>query len=592
MSIRSLLLTVFVTLLGLLAALIYVASMTTQTQGEMAAAERRRLDSWKLADELRQSSDDLTRMARTFVVTGNPAYERYFNDILAIRNGEKGRPEGYDGIYWDFVIAAGGQTQATGSPIALEQLMRDMAFTPEEFAKLAEAQRRSDALVRLEERAMNAMNGRFDDGSGNFTVENAPDPKLARELMHGEEYHKAKAAIMTPIREFFAMLDKRTANDVKTKSTRVRHYARIALGLTIGTAAFALVAFLTLVRLTVTPIRAMIERLKDIAEGEGDMTQRVDESRRNELGELGHWFNTFIQMVHDILCRVKRTSETVATAAGEIAGASRDQQAMVGDFSASSGQIAAAIKEISTTGKELAITLKEVSQIASESAVIADTGKNGLSNVESNIQALLESTRSISSKLNVIDERSEGINQIVTTIVKVADQTNLLSVNAAIEAQKAGEYGVGFRVVAHETRRLADQTAKATLEIEQDVGETQSAVSEGVAEMDRLKTRVGELVAATSVLSEQLGTIIEQVHTLTDRFESVNEGMSQQSQGTLQINQTMTSLTGNADRTASSSAEFASAAEQLREATVTLQNEIERFKLMPGDSPRRGNTES
>ena len=93
-------------------------------------------------------------------------------------------------------------------------------------------------------------------------------------------------------------------------------------------------------------------------------------------------------------------------------------------------------------------------------------------------------------------------------------------------------------------------------------------------------------------LPSPLGTIIEQVHTLTDRFESVNEGMSQQSQGTLQINQTMTSLTGNANRTATSSAEFASAAEQLREATVTLQNEIERFKLMPGDSPRRASTES
>ena len=170
MSIRALLLTVFLTLLALLAALIYVAAMATRAQEEMAEAERRRFDSWKLADELRQSSDDLTRMARTFVVTGEPAYERYFNDILAIRNGEKGRPDGYDGIYWDFVIATHGETHAAGPPVALEQLMRDMAFTPEEFAKLAEAQRRSDALVRLEETAMNAIKGRFDDGSGNFTA--------------------------------------------------------------------------------------------------------------------------------------------------------------------------------------------------------------------------------------------------------------------------------------------------------------------------------------------------------------------------------------------------------------------------------------
>ena len=116
MSIRDLFLTVFLTLLALLAALIYVATLSTRAQGEMAAAERRRFESWKLADTLRQSSDDLTRMARTFVVTGDAAYERYYNDILAIRDGKKGRPEGYDGIYWDFVVAGKGEEPGVVEP--------------------------------------------------------------------------------------------------------------------------------------------------------------------------------------------------------------------------------------------------------------------------------------------------------------------------------------------------------------------------------------------------------------------------------------------------------------------------------------------
>ena len=115
MSIRALLLTVFLTLLTLLVALIYVSAMATRSHEQMAEAERRRFDSWQLADELRQSSDDLTRMARTFVVTGEPAFEGYFNDILAIRKGEKGRPDGYDGIYWDFVIATREETEAVTS---------------------------------------------------------------------------------------------------------------------------------------------------------------------------------------------------------------------------------------------------------------------------------------------------------------------------------------------------------------------------------------------------------------------------------------------------------------------------------------------
>ncbi|MCA1993616.1 MAG: methyl-accepting chemotaxis protein, partial [Coleofasciculus sp. S288] len=167
----------------------------------------------------------------------------------------------------------------------------------------------------------------------------------------------------------------------------------------------------------------------------------------------------------------------------------------------------------------------------------------------------------------------------VTTITKVADQTNLLSLNAAIEAEKAGEYGLGFAVVAREIRRLADQTAVATLDIENMVREMQSAVSTGVMEMDKFTKEVGQSVEDVRDISVQLGSIIEQVQALSPRFEAVNQGMETQSQGAQQINEAMVQLSEASSQTATALREINSAIEQLNDAAHGLRHEISRFKV-------------
>ena len=174
MSVRSIFLLIFFVFTGLLGSLVFVSYLSAQNQKELAASEIRRFESYKLADELRQSSDELTRLARTYVVTGNPVYEQYFHDVLAIRNGEKPRPKNYERIYWDFVVATGKKPTSDGKRVSLQILMQEMNFTAKEFAKLDESRARSDALVRLEEKAMNAVKGNFDDGSGNFTIMKGP----------------------------------------------------------------------------------------------------------------------------------------------------------------------------------------------------------------------------------------------------------------------------------------------------------------------------------------------------------------------------------------------------------------------------------
>ncbi len=177
----------------------------------MDAYQEQRYASNLLADELRQSSDDLTRLARTYVLTGDARYEKMYWDVLAIRNGKKLRPDNYERIYWDLVLDDNGKPRPdTTKAVPLRELMERAGFTEAEFAKLAEAQKNSDGLVKTEEIAMNMVKGRYGDGSGNFGVKGTPDPETARTLMHDAAYHRTKASIMKPIGEFQKMLAERT----------------------------------------------------------------------------------------------------------------------------------------------------------------------------------------------------------------------------------------------------------------------------------------------------------------------------------------------------------------------------------------------
>ncbi|MCK9426599.1 MAG: PAS domain S-box protein [Ignavibacteriaceae bacterium] len=185
------------------------------TQKDLSESQHVHFQSYLLADELRQSSDDLTRMARAYAITGDVEFEKKYWEILAIRNGKSPRPVNYNRIYWDFVIATGQKPRTDSEALSLHDLMLKEGFTKAEFEKLALAQKNSDGLVKTEMIAMNAVKGLFDDGSGNFTLKKKPDREMAIRIMNDEAYHKIKAEIMKPIDEFYAMFDERTTGDVR-----------------------------------------------------------------------------------------------------------------------------------------------------------------------------------------------------------------------------------------------------------------------------------------------------------------------------------------------------------------------------------------
>jgi methyl-accepting chemotaxis protein len=329
--------------------------------------------------------------------------------------------------------------------------------------------------------------------------------------------------------------------------------------------------------------KKLIDALPDGA-SDAENTTRSDvlktaHHKDNEAEQLLSSVKRMTRNLISLVSQVHRSVVQVTFSASEIAGTARQLEATVTEQAASTNEVVATTKEISSTSRDLEKTMNDVNDVALETSTLAVAGRNDLDEMESTIGRLTEATGSVSAKLSIIRKRAENINQVVAAITKISHQTNLLSLNAAIEAEKAGEYGHGFAVVAREIRRLSDQTALSTYEIEQMVKEMQTAVTSGVVEMDKFTVEIEQGVGNISRISSQLEKIIEKVEMLTPRLRNVNDGMRMQSQGAHQISEAMTQLGETTQQTSESIHEFKNAVDQLNEASRSLQNEMAGFKV-------------
>ena len=351
------------------------------------------------------------------------------------------------------------------------------------------------------------------------------------------------------------------------------------------------VAFLVGGRLT-KPIELLTNLAGKIAKGNlhGARTDLLnlqpqeDQKRRrrfdfpDETGDMMASFRDMTETLGKLIGQVQRSGIQVTTSGTEITASAKQLESTVAEQAAATQQVSASSSEISATSRDLLRTMSGVGEAVGEAAAQAESGQSELSEMEKAMRQLVKSTGSISSRLGVISDRASKISTVVTTINKISDQTALLSLNAAIEAEKAGELGKGFSVVAREISRLADQTAVSTQDIEAVVKEMQSAVSSGVMEMDKFSEEVRRRVEEVNSIATALGRMIEKVQALGPEFETVKQGMNAQTQAAQQINEAMKQLAETANLSKSTLAEFQKATGQLTSAVQGLQGEVSRFR--------------
>ena len=329
----------------------------------------------------------------------------------------------------------------------------------------------------------------------------------------------------------------------------------------------------------ILPLHGLAGRMRDIAEGDGDLTARVEVHERDELDEVGHWFNVFIERIEQIVLRVTENARALNEAASGLAAIAREtasQSAMQQDQAT---HITASMGEISTAVHQISETTQSAARDARKAEENAHAGGQTIQSTVSTIQQLLAANQATAAKIGGLGQASDAIGTIIGVIDDIANQTSLLALNASIESARAGEHGRGFAVVAAEVRRLAERTSRATKEVDQMVRDIQAGTAEVVEAMRSSMSHVESGVGSARSAGDALASIIQGSEALQKRVTQIATASTQQSYATESVNANLNEISSIIERTTNSSARSVVACDRLTQLAADLNEMVGSFKV-------------
>jgi methyl-accepting chemotaxis protein len=337
----------------------------------------------------------------------------------------------------------------------------------------------------------------------------------------------------------------------------------------------------------------LIAGFKDVAQGEGDLTKRIESDQQDELGELARWFNLFLQKLHEMVQRIAKNSQQVDKSAGDLtyisahmsegaedtSGRANTVSVAAEQMSANLNAVAAAMEESSTNASMVATAAEEMSATINEIAQNAEKAR-GISN------DAVKQSKSAAEKMAHLGQAAQAIGKVTETITDISEQTNLLALNATIEAARAGEAGKGFAVVANEIKELAKQTAEATQDIKRQIEGIQHTTSSTVEQIDQIASvidRVNEIVATIATAVEEQSTATKEIAAnitqASQGIQEVNQNVGQSSTAASQITSEIASVNASAEEMSNSSNQVKLSAQDLQRMAAELHGIVASFRI-------------
>ena len=476
------------TTLGPVFGLVVLSFLTFLNQHSLNRAQSNRYDSYRLAHELRSSSDELTRLARTYVITSDAAYERSYWHLLDIRNGKQPRPD--------------------GRTISLRSLMEKQGFTPEELSKLQQAEDNSNALVMTETIAMHAIKGEFDDGEGGYTKQGDPDSLLAGRIMHDSQYHDDKDLIMQPIGEFENMLTIRT--DAMAFVARSR--SDVLIILVIGLASLAAITTWVSIAHHAHALDLTIHELSLMSDNVGSGAAQVAAASRS----LAQGASEQVAAVEDISGSARQTSFMATANVGKTQSVSDLVAREQNQFAASApllGDMVSAMEKIDTAGNRISKINKVIDEIAFQTNILAlnaaveaaRAGEAGLgfavvadevrNLAQRCTQAARETAILIADSIVCTESGRHKVGEVATAISALAEQS--VSMGTLVNEVQAGSF---------EQRQSIERIETSLNKIEEVTQQAAAGAEEGSAAAEELSAQAAALHDIVAVLRRMVGS--------------------------------------------------------------------------------------
>lgn len=511
--------TVFTAISVLLIACTFMLSRNYEAVHETSES---RLELRQLGYDLVAASDYLTNEARKYVQFGQKTYyDNYWREV----NETKSR---------DRIVAR----------------LRELNSPESELSLIEKAKQMSDTLVKTEEAAMDSV------AKGNMDE--------ARRLMFDDNYERNKKTIMEPIMQFLEKMNSRADKAAEQAESSFQFYLVLTIVL-IAIVALAMLTSVWLLTRKLKPLQTVVDKLQELSQNEGDLTARLPDKSKDEIGELSRSFNLMLTNYQSFVQHIMTSAQHVAAASQQISAATEEIASGSQSQAHSAQQIHLLFKELNDGMDTISKNAEDASYLSETMSKVAHEGGNV-------IKGSIQGITGLKQQIGILEKDSDKVGEIVEVIDEIAEQTNLLALNAAIEAARAGDQGRGFAVVADEVRKLAERSSKATKEISSIIKGMQSNMKDSVA-------ATNEAVLNTDKSGAAFENIISMIQEASSKIMEIAAAIEEQSAQSGSVMESVELIAASSEQSAAASQETAGSSQSLAALAEQLNQTVAAFKV-------------